>query len=215
VADQRCYFTCRRHVDTALTWAHQWDPAGRLLARTVTADGITGDPHAAAHPQGQGGAVVQEQSYEYRADGCLTAVTDRLGGARRFRLDRAGRVTQVSGQGWTETYAYDTAGNLTHAAWPSSHGESALGQRQFNGTRLQQAGRWTYVHDEAGRVVGRCKTRLSRTPDIWRYTWDAEDHLTTCTTPDGTTWRYRYDPLGRRTAPLDLFGIPCDLHIHA
>ncbi|GAA4039961.1 putative T7SS-secreted protein [Streptomyces shaanxiensis] len=188
----------RRHVDTALTQANRWDPAGRLLARTVTTDGVTGDPHAAPHRQGD--AVLQELAYEYRADGCLTAVTDRLNGARRFRLDRAGRVTQVTGQNWTETYTYDTAGNLTQAAWPASHGESAHGDRQFNGTRLQKAGRWTYVHDDAGRVIERRKTRLSRKPDVWRYTWDAEDHLTTCTTPDGTTWRYRYDPLGRRTA---------------
>ncbi|MCZ9346617.1 RHS repeat protein, partial [Streptomyces sp. TRM76130] len=46
----------------------------------------------------------------------------------------------------------------------------------------------------------RQKTRLSRKPDTWRYTWDAEDRLTSVTTPDGTTWRYRYDPLGRRIA---------------
>jgi YD repeat-containing protein len=189
----------RRHVDTALTWANQWDPAGRLLTRTVTADGVTGDPRAEIYRQ-RGGAVVQEQAYEYRTDGCLTGVSDRLNGTRRFRLDRAGRVTQVTGEGWTETYAYDTAGNLTQATWPTSHGESALGEREFNGTRLHKAGRWTYVHDEAGRVIERRKTRLSRKPDVWRYAWDAEDHLTACTTPDGITWRYRYDPLGRRTA---------------
>ncbi|MET9830561.1 hypothetical protein ABZ078_14865 [Streptomyces sp. NPDC006385] len=80
------------------------------------------------------------------------------------------------------------------------NGESALGDRELNGTRLHKAGRWPYVHYEVGRVIERRKTRLSRKPEVWRYTWDAEDHLTTCTTPDGTTWRYAYDPLGRRTA---------------
>ncbi|MDI3390710.1 RHS repeat-associated core domain-containing protein, partial [Streptomyces sp. B-S-A8] len=191
----------RRHVDTMLTWANEWDPAGRLLNRTVTTEGITGDARTAAQRHDP---VVQEQSYEYRADGYLIALTNGLNGARRFRLDRAGRVTQVTGQGWTETYAYDTAGNLTQASWPESHGKSALGDRQFNGTRLHKAGRWTYIHDEAGRVIERRKTRISRKADIWRYTWDAEDHLTTCTTPDGTTWRYRYDPLGRRSAKQQL-----------
>ncbi|MGP2438631.1 putative T7SS-secreted protein [Streptomyces sp. JW3] len=181
-----------RHVDTGLTWANQWDPAGRLLAQTVTT------PTTAHRPDSS--AVVQEQTYEYRADGYLTAVTDRRGSTRHFRLDRAGRVTQVTGRNWTETYAYDTAGNLTQATWPASHGDSALGDREYTGTRLHKAGRWTYLHDEAGRVIERRKTRLSRKPDVWRYTWDAEDRLTTCTTPDGTTWRYRYDPLGRRSA---------------
>ncbi len=28
--------------------------------------------------------------------------------------------------------------------------------------------------------------------------WDPDDRLTAVTTPDGSTWRYRYDPLGRR-----------------
>nr|WP_324608701.1 RHS repeat domain-containing protein [Streptomyces sp. NRRL S-1824] len=43
-------------------------------------------------------------------------------------------------------------------------------------------------------MVLRQKTRLSRTPDTWRYTWDCEDRLTSVTTPDGTRWRYVYDP---------------------
>ena len=48
----------------------------------------------------------------------------------------------------------------------------------------------------------RQKTRLSRKPDTWRYEWDTEDQLVQVTTPDGTRWRYTYDPLGRRTAKL-------------
>ncbi|MFF9803271.1 RHS repeat domain-containing protein, partial [Streptomyces rochei] len=38
----------------------------------------------------------------------------------------------------------------------------------------------------------------------WRYEWDAEDRLKAVVTPDGTRWRYTYDPLGRRTAKLRL-----------
>ncbi|MGE7436688.1 RHS repeat-associated core domain-containing protein [Kitasatospora sp. NPDC001175] len=43
-------------------------------------------------------------------------------------------------------------------------------------------------------------TRLSRKPDTWHYTWDAEDRLTHVATPDGTRWHYLYDPFGRRIA---------------
>ncbi len=46
----------------------------------------------------------------------------------------------------------------------------------------------------------RCKKRLSRKPAVWRYVWDAEDRLTSVRNPDGTAWRYSYDPLGRRIA---------------
>jgi RHS repeat-associated protein len=64
-------------------------------------------------------------------------------------------------------------------------------------------GAWTRCNSaegEGGRVTLRQKTRLSRKPDTWRYEWDVEDRLTSVTTPDGTRWRYRYDPLGRRIA---------------
>ena len=39
---------------------------------------------------------------------------------------------------------------------------------------------------------------MSGQPAVWSYEWDADDRLTSVTTPDGATWRYRYDPLGRR-----------------
>lgn len=55
------------------------------------------------------------------------------------------------------------------------------------------------------RTVLRQKTRLSRKPDTWRYEWDAEDRLTTVTTPEGTVWRYAYDALGRRISKQSPF----------
>ncbi|MEU9182750.1 polymorphic toxin type 30 domain-containing protein [Streptomyces sp. NPDC048550] len=51
----------------------------------------------------------------------------------------------------------------------------------------------------------RQRTRLSRKRDTWRYEWDAEDRLTAVTTPDGTVWRYAYDPLGRRISKQSPF----------
>ncbi len=93
------------------------------------------------------------------------------------------------------------AGNQSEADWPADHpGAEARGARTYTGTRVTRAGGVRYEYDALGRVVLRQKTRLSRKPDTWRYAWDAEDRLTSVTTPDGTRWRYRYDPLGRRTA---------------
>ncbi|MDT0347636.1 RHS repeat-associated core domain-containing protein, partial [Streptomyces sp. DSM 44938] len=115
-------------------------------------------------------------------------------------LDGAGRVTEVQGPRWSETYVYDQAGNQSHAVWPNRHtSPEARGDRTYLGTRLTGAGSVRYVYDPAGRVSQRRKTRLSHKPDLWRYTWDAEDRLTSVTTPEGTTWRYGYDPMGRRT----------------
>ncbi len=132
---------------------------------------------------------------------------DHLSGPRRFDLDATGRVTAVHASGWTERYAYDEAGNQTQASWPSDHpGAEATGLRSYVGTRITRAGNVRYEHDALGRITLRQKTRLSRKPDTWRYEWDAEDRLTSVITPDGTRWRYTYDPLGRRTSKLRMAG---------
>ncbi|MFC4469049.1 putative T7SS-secreted protein [Streptomyces xiangluensis] len=174
-----------RVFGNAITMASAWDEAGRLSTQHITV----------------GGRDVNSRSYSYRADGHLTSVADRLSGSRTFDLDRVGRVTAVHAQGWTERYAYDDAGNQTSASWPSGHpGREATGPRAYTGTTLTRAGDVRFEYDALGRVTLRQKTRLSRKPDTWRYTWDTENRLTSVTTPDGTRWRYRYDPLGRRTA---------------
>lgn len=168
-----------------ITMTSAWDEAGRLSAQHVAA----------------GARPVNSRAYSYRADGNLTSVADRLSGTRTFDLDRTGRVTAVQAKGWTERYAYDDAGNQTSASWPSGHpGSEATGPRAYTGTTITRAGNVRFEHDALGRVALRQKARLSRKPDTWRYTWDTENRLTAVTTPDGTRWRYRYDPLGRRTA---------------
>ncbi|MER7174528.1 putative T7SS-secreted protein [Streptomyces mesophilus] len=177
-----------RCIGEAVSFTNTFDPLGRLLDQAITA---------------ADGTAVQRRSYAYRADGNLTAVDDQLAGARHFDLDSAGRVTAVHAANWTETYAYDEAGNQTSATWPDTHpGHEATGPRTYEGTRITRAGGVRYEHDPLGRVVLRQKPRLSRKPDTWRYEWDAEDRLTSTITPDGTLWRYTYDPLGRRTAKL-------------
>ncbi|WAL96451.1 RHS repeat-associated core domain-containing protein [Streptomyces sp. Je 1-369] len=176
-----------RRIGETLSLTSSFDPLGRLTSQTMTGP----VPHG----------VIQRRDYNYRADGNLVSVKDHLNGLRHFDLDAAGRVTAVRADQWSETYAYDDAGNQTQAAWPSAHsGQEAIGTRSYSGTRITRAGQVRYEHDDAGRVTLRQKPRLSRKPDNWRYTWDAEDRLTQVVTPDGTIWRYRYDPVGRRIA---------------
>ncbi|MFI0731860.1 putative T7SS-secreted protein [Streptomyces sp. NPDC021225] len=179
-----------RHIGRDLSMSQLWDPAGRLAEQSLA---------------GEVAGMVQRRAYTYRVDGHLTATDDQFTGHRTFDLDAAGRVTAVQGEGWSETYAYDESGNQTHATWPAKHpGAEATGERAYTGTRITRAGRVRYEHDAAGRVTLRQKNRLSKKPDTWRYAWDSEDRLTSVTTPDGTVWRYLYDPLGRRIAKLRL-----------
>ncbi|MEU7245591.1 RHS repeat-associated core domain-containing protein, partial [Streptomyces sparsogenes] len=186
-----------RHIDDTLTLATVWDPLGRLTGQTLTAQTLNGQTLTGQATAGP----LHHRTYTYRPDGHLTGIDDHHAGPRTFTLDTAGRVTTVHARRWTETYAYDEAGNQTHATWPERHpGADTTGDRAYTGTRITRAGRTRYEHDDAGRLTLRRKARLSAKPDTWRYAWDAEDHLTSVTTPDGTTWRYLYDPLGRRTA---------------
>ncbi|MFC8129045.1 DUF6531 domain-containing protein [Streptomyces sp. NPDC057302] len=179
-----------RHIDRTLTLTRGYDSVGRLVTQGSTA------------PDDR---RITERSYSYRPDGHLNGMRDSRTGSRRFDLDPRGRVTAVHAAGWSERYAYDAAGNQTEASWPAKHpGHEATGPRAYTGTRLVRAGGVYYEHDAQGRVVMRRKTRLSRKADVWRYEWDAEDRLTAVTTPDGSRWRYTYDPLGRRTGKLRL-----------
>nr|WP_308295033.1 RHS repeat-associated core domain-containing protein [Streptomyces sp. NK08204] len=179
-----------RHIGGTIALEHAFDTLGRLTTQSVT---------------GAEGRMVQHRAYTYRADGNVIGIDDQLSGSRRFDLDATGRVTAVHAADWTERYAYDEAGNQTQASWPADHpGQEAVGDRTYTGTRITRAGNVRYEHDALGRITLRQKTRLSRKPDTWRYEWDAEDRLRSVTTPDGTRWRYTYDPLGRRTAKLRL-----------
>ncbi|MFF4339382.1 RHS repeat-associated core domain-containing protein [Kitasatospora sp. NPDC001540] len=174
-----------RVLGDGVTLTNRWDAADRLVAQTVRARTST----------------LQQRDFAYRRGGQLTGIEDALDGPRTFGLDPVGRVTSVQSPERNESYAYDGAGNLVHADWPPTDAtRPALGERTFTGARLASAGRIAYAYDGAGRLIRRRVGRLSRKPDVWQYTWNAENRLTQVITPDGTRWRYLYDPLGRRIA---------------
>lgn len=88
-----------------------------------------------------GKGLVQRRAYAYSSHGEVVGVDDYLRGERSFDLGPAGRVTAVHARDWTETYAYDAAGNQADAHWPDAHpGSEARGPRSYSGTRLTHAG---------------------------------------------------------------------------
>ncbi|MQY13444.1 hypothetical protein SRB5_35920 [Streptomyces sp. RB5] len=148
-----------RHYDDTLTQHLTWDPAGRLTTQHLTSQGNT----------------LNHRAYTYRADGYLTAIDDALRGPQRFTLDPTGRVTSITAQNWSESYAYDEAGNQTTATWTGHQTDpTTQGPRTYTATRLDRAGANRYTHDQAGRLTTRTKTRLSRKPDTWHYTYNAD-----------------------------------------
>ncbi|MFF3258745.1 putative T7SS-secreted protein [Streptomyces sp. NPDC002932] len=172
-----------RHIGDNVSLTTQYDLMGRRTSQQVTGAGRS----------------IQYRDYTYRADGHVTRLAEHLAGTKIFELDSAGRVTNVQAAGWSENYAYDVTGSQTEAHWPTSFpGREARGVRTYSGTTVTRAGDTRYEHDALGRITLRQRIRLSRKPDTWQYEWDAEDRLTSVTTPDGALWRYAYDPFGRR-----------------
>ena len=210
-------------------------PEGPMAVGPAAAGGpMAGGPMAGEQPA-TGGRLLQRRAYAYNGDGLVTGIDDLLAGARRIGLDRSGRVTAVIGPDWAERYTYDPAGNLSAASWPAPPpgaeldlaglrgafsvvctenaphspaglGRGAQGPRQVTGTLITRAGNVRYRHDRQGRVIQRQVARISRKPDTWHYHWDADSRMAGVTTPEGTTWRYRYDPFGRRIAKQRLTG---------
>jgi RHS repeat-associated protein len=160
-----------------------WDELGRLLTQTVTS--ASGE---------------RRRTHRYRGDGAPVGLTDSQRGEREYVLDPVGRVLAVLGDDWSESYRYDNAGNLVHSRHPYPGASAAGGELAYEGTLVRSAGRSTYRNDAQGRVVERAERTLSGKTRTWTFDWDAEDRLTEARTPDGSRWRYRYDPLGRRVS---------------
>jgi RHS repeat-associated protein len=187
----------RRRLDQAVELTQTWTPRNQLAAQTVLG-------HAAAlgaSGSSVGSQLLQQRAFSYRPDGNLVTVADRLAGTRHYELDPAGRVTAVHGPNWQERYAYDPAGNLTRSQLPTSAMPAGVtGELAYQGMMIQRAGPDRFTFDRQGRMTARIRKRQSTRDAVWRFGWDPHDRLSTVVTPDGTTWRYRYDPLGRRIA---------------
>jgi RHS repeat-associated protein len=180
--------------DTAVTSV--WDVAGRLAARTLIA--VEGPQETRTS------RVLQERSWSYHGDGTPETASDGVEGTRRMEIDPTGRVSAVNAATWTETYAYDAAGNLIQAADTRAPDADTAGTREVTGTLLRTAGRTSYEYDGQGRLTRKTLRTLSGGRKTWSFGYDAYDRLTETTTPDGARWRYQYDPLGRRTAKRQL-----------
>lgn len=168
-----------------------------------------------------------ERRYAWDRAFSPTDIEDGFWGTTRYAQDANGQVDQVHhGDGNAERFRYDASHNITAfgkrvtngeggdglgvtpaiagSAWrPSENGEGFLGWQLSDGGKVKLArGPWgervRLEHDIRGRVVERQVERDGFRPKKWKYEWDAKDQLVRCLTPKGETWRYGYDPFGRR-----------------
>jgi RHS repeat-associated protein len=178
-----------RYLGPGAALTQAFDQLGRITTQNLwAADGML-SPEAEFQ-------TVQRRTFQYRADGVISAINDQLRGNRAYELTPAGRVTTVQAAGWTERYAYDALGNLSTAE--SGQDSDSSGDRVLEGALLRSAGRTNFEYDDQGRLVRSVRRTLSGRRKTWTFSWNTLGQLTVVTTPDGHEWRYRYDPLGRR-----------------
>ncbi|SHM97561.1 RHS repeat domain-containing protein [Actinacidiphila paucisporea] len=183
-----------RRLGGTVAISQGWDAMGRLAALEVSAR--PSPAGSAVHPAA--GSAVLRRRYAYSGSGAVREIADLHTGSRQFTLDATDRVTAVTAADWQESYVYDAAGNLVRSAFTGNTGDESA--HSVRGTLVHAARRHRYAYDGQGRLVRDDHRLLDGRRRTWTYTWDAEDRLVGVRTPDGSRWRYRYDPFGRRIA---------------
>ena len=64
--------------------------------------------------------------------------------------------------------------------------------------RVSQIGPNQHRYDKCGRLSEKVVSRPGFRPQTTQFEWDGFDRLQRVILPDGSRWRYRYDPFGRR-----------------
>ncbi|WP_369248417.1 DUF6531 domain-containing protein [Streptomyces sp. R41] len=175
----------RRQLGQRAILSQSWRHAGYLRDQEILTQGP------------RGASTLWRRGFSYASGGNVSTIDEPGTGTHRFQLDAVGRVTSVSGPQWQERYAYDAVGNVASAAVSGAEG-LLTDKRETSGTLVRRAGGSRYEHDKQGRVIRRIKRTLSGIRKVWTYRWNPENRLTDLFAPDGSHWRYSYDPLGRR-----------------
>ncbi|RKZ77734.1 MAG: hypothetical protein DRR16_29110, partial [Candidatus Parabeggiatoa sp. nov. 3] len=130
-----------------------------------------------------------ERVYQYDQIANLITIDDQDRGKTYYTYDLADRLLKTQRQqGIEEEFAYDRAGNLTQI------NDTIL--TYGTGNRLLKQGEIEYIYDDNGRLIQKIENTVP--PQIWEYSWDGNDYLSSITTPKGDVWTYKYDALGRR-----------------
>ena len=177
----------------------RYDPAGQLVAVVDGNGGVT--------------------TYGYDANGRATTITDPLGGVTQREFDAMNRcVAETDPLGRTTRGGYDAAGRLAWQESPDGRrttwtyddagrpASMAVDGRTVTALTRDLRRRTVRVADDTGeaRVEHELEwngrgllVRRSRGGRTLRWTYDADGHRTSMSTPDGATTAYGYDAAGR------------------
>lgn len=137
------------------------------------------------------------RAYHYGPDGLLATAESESDGTAAYEFDAAEQLTKVvSASGSVEEFGYDAAGNQTTRKVGAETAVLEYGA----GNRILRSGKARFRHDGNGRITGKIESDRAGAERRWSYTWNADDRLVGAVCPDGSEWKYVYDPFGRRIA---------------
>lgn len=187
-----------RHIDGALQWQQRYDYAGRLIAQRLRLEGA-----------GVGNSILQ-RTFTYSPPGHLEEVKGTHWGKTRYAYNQRWCVQKaLHDVGGNEFYIFDQAERIVQAEYSSRGPEedrvSSIAQREAAerreygpGGRLLSRNNTRYEYDHTGRTLRKIEYLGLAIQRIWSYGWRSDGLLGSVTLPTGETWKYSYDPFGRR-----------------
>lgn len=158
-------------------------PNGVTTATIYSEDGL---PVAITASSAGSSQALFDLHYEYDDEGRVRSFRNAGERSRGYEYDAAGRLIAVhSGdRSLEERFAYDSAGNRTHA-----NGEDA----RFNLlNQVSSQGDRRFDYDHSGNLVA------VSGPASWRYTYNGRNLLVRAEGPNGRVVAFGYDGFGRR-----------------
>lgn len=140
---------------------------------------------------GTNGVPLSRFDYTYDANGNRTSMTT-LAGTNSYTYDSIGQLTGVTyPNGRHVTYTYDAASNRTAV---NDNGTNTL-YTVNNLNQYTQVGSTTYGFDADGN-----QTNKTETAGATSYEFDSENRLMRVVTSTNGTWQYTYDAFGNRAS---------------
>ncbi|CAM2008771.1 RHS repeat-associated core domain-containing protein [Acanthopleuribacter pedis] len=143
-------------------------------------------------------------SYDHHFN--LTKVEENDHLRATYRYDQNDQILSAEyGNGVAEAFSYN--GNLDlKARSVTVRGGSVPIQAEARdriinyqkGSRFASDGVLSYRYDEEGRVIEKREEKPGFRPQVWAFEWNESNQVQAVRTPSGQTWKYTYDPFGRR-----------------
>lgn len=187
-----------RQSEAGFALTQGWSATGLLLSQSLV-------PASGAVPD------TLSRHYQYDALDRLVGVNDSHWGEQGWKLNGNGQVVAERSKRGHERQArlfgYDSELNLCELSHilpsdgqplSSQQAQAEPLRRYDTAGRVSQIGPNQYCYDKCGRLSEKVVSRLGFRPQTTQFEWDGFDRLQRVTLPDGSRWRYRYDPFGRR-----------------